>query len=54
MSVELLTLLFFGSLMFSIFIGVPLAFALGGLSLVFLVFTWGAASFFMVPVQVFG
>lgn len=54
MSVELLTLLFFGSLMFFIFIGVPLAFALGGLSLVFLMFTWGPASFFMVPVQVFG
>ncbi|HET58479.1 MAG TPA: TRAP transporter large permease subunit [Deltaproteobacteria bacterium] len=54
MSIELLTALFFGSLLFFIFLGVPLTFVLGGLSLVFLFFTWGPASFFMVPTQILG
>jgi tripartite ATP-independent transporter DctM subunit len=54
MSIELLTALFFGSLIIFIFLGVPLAFVLGGLSLVFLLFTWGPGSFFIVPVHVAG
>lgn len=54
MSIELLTALFFGSLLICIFLGVPLTFVLGGLSLIFLYFTWGPASFFMVPTQIIG
>ncbi|TFG93632.1 MAG: TRAP transporter large permease subunit [Syntrophobacterales bacterium] len=54
MSIELLTALFFGCLILFIFLGVPLAFVLGGLSLVFLLFTWGPSAFFLVPVHVAG
>ncbi|MDN3517717.1 TRAP transporter large permease subunit [Aquisalimonas lutea] len=48
MSVELLTLLFFGSLLVFLFMGVPLAFVLGGVSVVFLYFDWGPDAFYMV------
>ena len=54
MSIELLTLLFFGSLIFFLIIGLPLSFVLGGVSVVFLYFTWGANSFFMVTSQTWG
>lgn len=54
MSIELLTLLFFGALLFFLFLGVPLAFVLGGVSIVFLYFTWGIDSFYMVASQVWG
>jgi tripartite ATP-independent transporter DctM subunit len=43
-----MTLLFFGSLLFFVFLGVPLAFVLGGVSAIFLYFTWGMDGFFMV------
>ena len=54
MSIEALTLLFFGSLLLFIFLGVPLAFVLGGVSVVFLYFTWGFDSFYMVVSQIWG
>ncbi|MBE02015.1 TRAP transporter large permease subunit [Marinobacter koreensis] len=54
MSIELLTLLFFGSLLFFLLLGLPLAFVLGGVSVVFLYFTWGFDSFFMVASQIWG
>ena len=41
MSVELLTVLFFGSLLFFLMVGTPLAFVLGGVSVVFLYFEMG-------------
>ena len=44
MSVELVTLLFFGSLLFFLFIGTPLAFTLGGISVVYQPATDGRAS----------
>tara|TARA_Y100000589_G_scaffold145364_1_gene139076 strand:- start:4373 stop:5683 length:1311 start_codon:yes stop_codon:yes gene_type:complete len=53
-SIELLTLLFFGSLLFFLLLGLPLAFVLGGVSVVFLYFTWGFDSFFMVASQIWG
>jgi len=34
-SIELLTLLFFGTLMFLLLLGLPLAFVLGGVSVIF-------------------
>lgn len=54
MSIEILTLLFFGSLLLFLFLGVPLAFVLGGVSVVFLYFSWGIESFYMVASQVWG
>lgn len=48
MSIELLTLLFFGTLLILIVLGLPLSFALGGVSVVFLYFTWGFDSFYLV------
>lgn len=54
MSIELLTLLFFGSLLFFLLLGLPLAFVLGGVSIVFLYFTWGFDSFYMVASQIWG
>lgn len=54
MSIEILTLLFFGSLLFFLILGLPLAFVLGGVSVVFLYFTWGFDSFYMVASQIWG
>lgn len=54
MSVGLLTLLFFGSLLFFLALGLPLAFVLGGVSVIFLYFTWGLKSFYMVASQMWG
>ena len=54
MSIGLLTLLFFGSLVFFLILGLPLAFVLGGVSVIFLYFTWGIESFYMVASQMWG
>ncbi|KEF29971.1 MAG: TRAP transporter large permease subunit [Gammaproteobacteria bacterium] len=54
MSIEVLTLLFFGTLLFFLLLGLPLAFVLGGVSVVFLYFTWGFDSFYMVASQIWG
>jgi len=54
MSIELLTLLFFMSLFLFLFMGLPLSFVLGGVSILFLFFTWGPASFYMVAAQTWG
>ena len=54
MSIELLTILFFGALMVSLIMGLPLAFTLGGVSMIFLLFTWGTGSFFMIAAQTWG
>lgn len=54
MSIGMLTLLFFGSMLFFLILGLPLAFVLGGVSVVFLYFTWGVDSFYMVASQIWG
>ena len=54
MSIEILTLLFFGSLLFLLLLGLPLVFVLGGVSVIFLYFTWGFDSFYMVAAQILG
>ncbi|WP_101675587.1 TRAP transporter large permease [Alloalcanivorax mobilis] len=54
MSIEILTLLFFGSLLLFLVLGLPLTFVLGGVSVVFLYFTWGFDSFYMVASQIWG
>ncbi|AJY53250.1 TRAP transporter large permease [Halomonas sp. KO116] len=48
MSSELITILFFGGMFALIFAGVPVAFALGGISSIFLYLTWGGDGFFLV------
>jgi len=53
-SIEVLTLLFFGSLMFFLLLGLPLVFVLGGISVVFLYFTWGPHAFYMIVSQMWG
>jgi tripartite ATP-independent transporter DctM subunit len=54
MSIELLTFLFFLSLFVFLLLGLPLSFVLGGVSVVFLYFTWGPESFYMVAAQSWG
>jgi len=54
MSIELITLLFFSSLFIVMFLGLPLSFALGGVSVVFIFFTWGPEAFYMVASQTWG
>lgn len=48
MSVELLTILFFGSLLVFLMLGTPLAFVLGGVSVVFLYFEMGPLGFYLL------
>jgi tripartite ATP-independent transporter DctM subunit len=43
-----MTLLFFGALLFFVFLGAPIALVLGGVSVIFLYFSWGMDGFFMV------
>lgn len=54
MSIEWLTFLFFFSLMAFLVLGLPLSFVLGGVSVVFLYFTWGPEAFYMVAAQSWG
>lgn len=54
MSIELTTILFFLTLIFFLVLGLPLAFVLGGVSVLFLYFTWGADAFYMVASQMWG
>ena len=54
MSIELLTFLFFFSLLVFLLLGLPLSFVLGGVSIIFLYFTWGPESFYMVAAQPWG
>lgn len=54
MSIELLSILFFGALLLFLLLGLPLSFVLGGVSMIFLYFTWGPESFYMVAAQTWG
>ena len=54
MSIELLTFLFFSSLLLFLLLGLPLAFVLGGISVVFIYFTWGPEAFYIVAAQSWG
>ncbi|GGE12420.1 TRAP transporter, DctM subunit [Gemmobacter megaterium] len=48
MSVEFLTLLFFGALLLFVLLGTPLVFVLGGVSVIFLYFELGSIGFYLV------
>ncbi len=54
MSPELLTLLLFGCLIVLLLMGFPVAFTLGGLSIVFGYFAFGFEFFNLLPMRVFG
>jgi tripartite ATP-independent transporter DctM subunit len=54
MSIELLSILFFGALFIFLLLGLPLSFVLGGVSMIFLYFTWGPEAFYMVAAQTWG
>ncbi len=54
MSIELLSVLFFGSLLLFLLLGLPLSFVLGGVSMIFIYFTWGPEAFYMVAAQTWG
>ncbi|HLR17025.1 MAG TPA: TRAP transporter large permease subunit [Alcanivoracaceae bacterium] len=54
MSIGMLTLLFFATMLLFLLLGLPLAFVLGGVSVIFLYFTWGIDSFYMVASQIWG
>ena len=48
MSVEILTMLFFGALLLFVMLGTPLAFALGGISVIFLYAEMGDLGFYLL------
>ena len=54
MSIEFLSLLFFGALIIFLLSGLPLSFVLGGVSMIFIYFTWGPEAFYMVAAQTWG
>ncbi len=54
MSIELIALIMFVSLVMLLFTGLPLAFVLGGLALVFAALLWGPNSLLLVAVQTWG
>jgi tripartite ATP-independent transporter DctM subunit len=54
MSIEWLTLLFFLALMVFLVMGLPITFVLGGVSAIFIYFTWGPEAFYMVAAQTWG
>jgi tripartite ATP-independent transporter DctM subunit len=54
MNIELLTVLFFSALLFTLLLGLPLSFVLGGVSVIFLYFTWGPQAFYMIAAQTWG
>jgi tripartite ATP-independent transporter DctM subunit len=53
-SIEITTVLFFGSLLFFLILGLPLVFVLGGVAVVFLYFTWGPEAFYILGTRMWG
>ena len=53
MSIEVITLLLFGTLVFGLLMGLPLAFVLGGVAVVFTYFLWGPLSLFNIVLKTF-
>ena len=54
MSIELLTVLFFGSLLVLLVLGLPLVFVLGGVAVAFLYVTWGPDAFYVLGARMWG
>jgi tripartite ATP-independent transporter DctM subunit len=53
-SVEIITVLFFGSLFVLLLLGLPLVFVLGGVAVTFLYFTWGVDAFYILGTRMWG
>jgi tripartite ATP-independent transporter DctM subunit len=53
-SIGVLTILLFGTLIVTLFLGLPLAFALGGTAVLFTILFWGPSSLFMFPSKALG
>lgn len=53
MSIELITLIMFGSLIIGLVLGLPLAFLLGGIAVVCTYFLWGPKAITMIVLQTF-
>lgn len=53
MSIELLTILLFGSLLLVIVLGVPLVFAMGGVGVILTYFLWGPDSVYIIASRAF-
>ncbi|WP_372989568.1 TRAP transporter large permease [Sulfitobacter sp.] len=51
MSIEILTMLFFGALLLFVMLGTPLAFALGGISVIFLYAEMGELGFYLLATK---
>lgn len=54
MSIELITVLMFGGLIFLLVLGMPVAFATGALAVIFITFLWSPAALVVVAVRAFG
>ncbi len=54
MSIELITVLLFGALIFFLCLGLPLAFVLGGVGVVGCYFLWGDKGLYMIASQTYG
>ena len=54
MSIEIITVLFFGSLLVLLLLGLPLVFVLGGVAVTFLYFTWGVDAFYILGTRMWG
>ena len=54
MSIELITILMFGSLLVLLLLGIPVAFATGALAVIFISFLWSPAALSVLAIRVFG
>ena len=54
MSIELLTLIMFGGLILLLILGVPISFAMGGITVAVTLFLWGTAGLFRVVFYTYG
>jgi tripartite ATP-independent transporter DctM subunit len=53
-SIEVITVLFFGSLLSLLLLGLPLVFVLGGVAVTFLYLTWGPDAFYILGTRMWG
>lgn len=54
MTIQLITVLLFGSLILAMIFGLPLTFALGGIAVIFTYFLWGPQALYMLASTTFG
>lgn len=54
MSIELITILLFGSMILFLALGLPVAFALGGIGVIFIIFGWDPSALRAVALDIFG